>query len=172
MQILGKVSKKASDQRLCCSLASLSMHLMPTLSCCAGKRWLDLGAGCGLLSMLLSYLGADYVLATDILEVGVDFLFFEKASVDQQLTVCPLKFLEVKKRLETNINRNMADESRQVKINSAVLEWGNYDKADFEKELPFDGIIAGDVLYKVLFVQLSCFDFIHFPHFWFLLAFS
>lgn len=67
LQVFGEVSQKASNKRSL--LCLLNQNLMQIASYRKGKRWLDLGAGCGLLSMLLSHLGADYVLATDLFEV-------------------------------------------------------------------------------------------------------
>ena len=50
---------------VCCKYLEKFHRKLPV----KGKRWLDLGAGCGLLGMLLSHLGAEYVLVTDIAEV-------------------------------------------------------------------------------------------------------
>jgi len=84
-----------------------------------GKRWIELGAGCGLIGLVLKHLGAAEVTITDL------------AAIVPNLRV----------NAQTNFPEDLSSGTLKIK----ALDWGCMEASEWSA--PYDGIVSSDVLY-------------------------
>lgn len=91
----------------------------PTKFPIRGKRWIELGAGCGLIGLVLKHLAAAEVTITDLAPIVPN--------------------------LRVNAQSNFPEDLSCGALKIKALDWGSMIPSEWES--PYDGIVASDVLY-------------------------